>query len=113
MIIPIEEISPRYRDEMPSSHFNPIGVPNLFLSPILEAPELTIPIGEYTYKSKISGKDEKLTVGISIIGLPGHDLELFNIAMNCLHKAGRPTQVLAGNTLFPKAMCKEVASVKN
>jgi hypothetical protein len=43
VIIPIEEISPRYRDELPTKHFDPVGVPNLFLSPILKAPELTIP----------------------------------------------------------------------
>jgi hypothetical protein len=43
VLIPIEEISPRYRDETPTTHFNPIGVPNLFLSPILKAPELTVP----------------------------------------------------------------------
>jgi hypothetical protein len=43
ILIPIEEISPRYRDEMPTHHFDPVGVPNLFLSPILGAPELTVP----------------------------------------------------------------------
>jgi Asp-tRNA(Asn)/Glu-tRNA(Gln) amidotransferase A subunit family amidase len=101
VIIPIEEISPRYRDEVPKSHFNPIGVPNLFLSPILGAPELTIPIGEYTYRSKVSGRDEKLPIGISLIGLPGHDMMLFEVVIDCLRKAGRPEKVLAGNTLFP------------
>jgi len=43
VLIPIEEIAPRYRDEIPTGHFNPDGVPNLFLSPILKAPELTVP----------------------------------------------------------------------
>lgn len=43
ILIPIEEISPRYRDEAPATHFNPVGVPNLFLSPILKSPELTVP----------------------------------------------------------------------
>jgi len=43
VLIPIEEIAPRYRDKMPTGHFNPVGVPNLFLSPILKAPELTVP----------------------------------------------------------------------
>ena len=42
ILIPIEEIAPRYRDEA-TSRFNPVGVPNLFLSPILKAPELTLP----------------------------------------------------------------------
>jgi hypothetical protein len=43
VLIPIEKMAPRYRDEMPTSHFNPVGVPNLFFSPILKAPELTEP----------------------------------------------------------------------
>ncbi|KAF2690062.1 hypothetical protein K458DRAFT_383194 [Lentithecium fluviatile CBS 122367] len=43
VLIPIEETSARYRNELPSKHFNPVGIPNLFLSPILEAPELTVP----------------------------------------------------------------------
>lgn len=43
VLIPIEEMAPRYRDEMSTSHFNPVGVPNLFVSPILKAPELTVP----------------------------------------------------------------------
>lgn len=30
-------------ESSPSKHFNPVGVPNLFLSPILGAPELTVP----------------------------------------------------------------------
>ncbi|KAF4539975.1 Tetratricopeptide repeat domain-containing protein [Lasiodiplodia theobromae] len=46
VILPIEEISPRYRDEPPSRKFYPKGVPMLFLSPIIGGPELTIPIGQ-------------------------------------------------------------------
>lgn len=45
ILILIEEIAPRYRDEVPAAHFNPVGVPNLFLSPVLKAPELTVPSG--------------------------------------------------------------------
>ncbi|KAI9712290.1 MAG: hypothetical protein M1820_001503 [Bogoriella megaspora] len=118
VIIPIEKISPRYRDEVPSEHFNPEGVPNLFLSPILGAPELTVPIGTVPYESRISGKTEALPMAISIIGLPSQllnplphhidpyfildfDLELFDIALGCLKQAGRPTSVEAGKNLFP------------
>ncbi|KAF1850932.1 amidase signature enzyme [Cucurbitaria berberidis CBS 394.84] len=102
ILIPIEEISPRYRDELPTKYFNPVGVPNLFLSPILKAPELTIPIGEYPYLSKVSGRVEKLPVAISMIAAHGHDFDLFDVALTCLRQSGRPTQVLAGNTLFPE-----------
>ncbi|KAH8780104.1 amidase signature domain-containing protein [Diaporthe sp. PMI_573] len=100
VLIPIENISPRYRDDPPLAHFNPVGVPNLFLSPILGAPELTIPIGTTPYDSKVTGQTEKLPIGISILGEPGRDMELFDIAYNCLKQAGRPTSVKAGYEMF-------------
>jgi hypothetical protein len=64
VIIPIEDMTPRYRDEPLGfvlqkhfsciegllltgyyyrRYFNPVGVPMLFLSPILKAPELVVP----------------------------------------------------------------------
>jgi hypothetical protein len=43
VLIPVKKIAPRYRDEMPAKHFNPLAIPNLFLSRILKAPELTLP----------------------------------------------------------------------
>lgn len=66
-------------------------MPNLFLSPILGAPELTVPskpaqlppvpfldlllislqVGTSDYDSKVTGRVEKLPVAISIIGEPG------------------------------------------
>ncbi|KAF2230781.1 amidase signature enzyme [Viridothelium virens] len=101
VVIPIEEISPRYRDEALSEHFNPAGVPNLFLSPILGTPELTVPVGEYSYKSLVSGQTERLPVAVSIIVPPGQDLQLFDTTIDCLEAAGRPTHVLTGKTLFP------------
>ncbi|KAL8939594.1 MAG: hypothetical protein Q9216_003274 [Gyalolechia sp. 2 TL-2023] len=61
IIIPIENMSPRYRDEA-RTHFNPIGVPMLFLSPIIRGPEFTLPIGQVPYKSRVSGGREYLPV---------------------------------------------------
>ncbi|KAI8940908.1 hypothetical protein NX059_002166 [Plenodomus lindquistii] len=78
IILPIEEIAPRYRDELPASRFNPVGVPNLFLAPILKAPELTIPIGEFEYESRVSGNVEKLPVGVSIMGAFGESIFFFS-----------------------------------
>ncbi|KAF2831281.1 amidase signature enzyme [Ophiobolus disseminans] len=103
VFIPIEEIAPRYRDEMPTAHFNPVGVPNLFLSPILKAPELTVPIGEVAYSSKVSDNEEKLPVAVSVIGPPGQDLFLFDLVMKCPQNSNRPDRVLAGRKLFPDA----------
>ncbi|KAK3943635.1 amidase signature domain-containing protein [Diplogelasinospora grovesii] len=100
VLIPIEEISPRYRDEAPAYHFNPVGVPMLFVSPILGAPELTVPIGLSLYLSKVTGCEEKFPIAISILGSPGRDLELFDIASGCLKKCGRPDTVKPGKEMF-------------
>lgn len=77
VVLPIEEISPRYRDENPwlvsmlhhscpadtyeSRDFYPKGVPMLFLSPILGGPELTIP----SMLSKVIRLFSRLTSGQS------------------------------------------------
>lgn len=100
VIIPIEEISPRYRDDPPLKPFNPVGVPNLFLSPILGGPELTIPIGYSAFESKVTGKTGNLPVAISLLACPGRDLELFDIALGTLKQAGRPLAVKAGPEMF-------------
>lgn len=70
-VLPIKDMSPRYRDELPTKHFNPVGVPNLFLAPILKAPELTLPIGEVEYESRVSGIVGKLPIAVSLMGSHG------------------------------------------
>ncbi|KAK0701218.1 amidase signature domain-containing protein [Apiosordaria backusii] len=100
VLIPIENILPRYRDDPPLKHFNPVGVPMLFVSPILGAPELTVPIGHTPFLSKVTGNEEQLPIAISLFGSPGRDLELFDIATKCLQRSKRPIAVKPGNDIF-------------
>ena len=72
----------------------------LFLSPILKAPELTIPMGETEYHSRVSGRIEKLPVGISVMASPGLDRELFACVLKCLRDSGRPSCVHGGKSMF-------------
>ncbi|PVH87325.1 amidase signature enzyme [Cadophora sp. DSE1049] len=102
LLIPIENMTPRYRDEPLGRYFNPVGIPMLFVAPILKAPEFTVPIGEVPFLSRVTGNSEKLPVAISLLGAPGRDLELMDIARECLEMAGRPTSVLHGTKLFPE-----------
>ncbi|OCL12401.1 amidase signature enzyme [Glonium stellatum] len=102
VILPIENISPRYRDEPPAPFIAPTGVTTLMLGPILEGPELVVPIGEIPYQSKVSGIEEHLPVSIGLMALPGSDLMLMDLARECLKKAGRPTRVHAGRHMFKK-----------
>lgn len=99
VILPIENISPRYRDTA-TSNFKPVGVPMLFLSPILGGPELVVPAGQVPYFSKVTGREELLPVGISVLSAPGMDLKLLDLIKDCLEKSGRPTEVKVGRTMF-------------
>lgn len=100
VIIPIENISPRYRDDAMSPRVAPDGVPMLFLSPITRGPELTIPVGETPFQSKVTGTREHIPVAVSMLASPGRDMELFDLALGCLKRSGRPTVVCAGKKLF-------------
>lgn len=99
VVLPIENISPRYRDEA-ISRFNPVGVPMLFLSPILGGPECTVPVGQVTYESRVSNRQELLPVGLSLLSAPGTDIELLDMIVSCLEHNGRPTAVSTGKTMF-------------
>ena len=99
IIIPIENVSPRYRDEA-TTHFDPRGIPMLFLSPVLGVPETTFPIGQVPYKSKVSGRDEYLPVGVSLLGEAGSDVTMLRTVRSFLEQSGRPTSVKIGKTMF-------------
>ncbi|CAG8951778.1 hypothetical protein HYFRA_00005582 [Hymenoscyphus fraxineus] len=97
----IDTITPKYRDQYPGNN-NP-DVPGLratYLSPILGAPELAVPITELPYESRITGKTEQLPMVVSLMGGPGRDQELLTWTLDALQKSGRPTQVKTGRTAF-------------
>lgn len=99
VVLPIENMSPRYRDEA-RTHFDPIGVPMLFLSPIIRGPEFTVPIDHVPFKSRTSGQTEKLPVAVSLLASWGRDIELMSQIQECLHAKGRPASVSTGRVLF-------------
>ena len=99
VLLPIETISPRYRDEA-TTHFNLVGVPMLFLSTILGGPEFVVPAGQVPYVSRVSGRKEFLPVGVSLLGAPHSDLVLLDIVKDVLEHSGRQTRVLTGKTMF-------------
>lgn len=103
VVIPIENMAPRYRDRATTS-FNPRGVPMLFLSPIIGGPELTIPIGEVSFESMVSKRIEHLPVAVSLLAAPDADLHLIDWASDMLEGSGRPGQVVAGRHLFERGL---------
>ena len=86
---------------------------------LVPARRLQASVGHSPYESKVSGRTERLPIAISMLsspgrphllhrnwvptanpGLAGRDLELFDIAYDCLTKAGRPVTVHAGGDMF-------------
>ncbi|KAK4613947.1 hypothetical protein CLAFUW4_09096 [Fulvia fulva] len=95
------EARPNYRDDPPSSPLEaPVAWDQLRLSPILEAPELTLSIGQIPYRSRITGVNEMLPVGASVVGGPGTDLSLIETAQTVLRYSGRPLCVATGRQMF-------------
>ncbi|KAK0111635.1 hypothetical protein ONS95_001980 [Cadophora gregata] len=52
VVMPIESMNPRYRDESPKFEYPPPGINALTLAPVLEAPAITIPIKSTLYFQK-------------------------------------------------------------
>ncbi|KAF5578004.1 amidase signature domain-containing protein [Fusarium pseudocircinatum] len=92
IILPVAEVKPAYRDEKIESPENQSACDELFLSPILGAPDVVIPIGEMSYHSKISNKIEYLPVVANLVAAPGRDHELLDAVEVILERSKRPKE---------------------
>lgn len=102
IVLPIANVEPNYRDKTPGAPFSQSGFDPLFLSPILGAPEIVVPIGQLPYQSRISHREEQLPVAVSILSAPGTDLWLIETARMCLENSGRSTTMMTGSNMFLK-----------
>ncbi|KAJ5718895.1 uncharacterized protein N7483_009977 [Penicillium malachiteum] len=101
MILPLESMCPRYRDEAPSFERPPQqGINTLALAPVLKAPALAVPIAEISYKSRISQITERLPFAVCIVSPPGTDLVLLDCVRDVLIASGRPTVVKTGQSMI-------------
>lgn len=100
LIMPISNVVVDYRDVPPPPVARPIGFDPLILSPILGAPDIVVPIGEYEYDSRVSGRKEFLPVAVNVVGLPGSDFHLIDVIQRCLEMSDRPTIVNTGARMF-------------
>nr|RBQ99077.1 hypothetical protein FVER53263_20210 [Fusarium verticillioides] len=83
VILPVADASPVYRDEILKSPENQSALDQLFLPPILGAPDIVIPIGDIPYHSKITGRTGFLPVVANLVGEPTRDSELLHaVEMN-------------------------------
>ena len=91
---------PDYRDDIPdrTELFNDTFSIYSF-GHLVGCPDYTIPVGEKSFISKITGKKEYLPVSMSLISRPGTDAELFGVVQQ-LKDAGVFRDVLAGPRLY-------------
>ena len=87
---------PDYRDDTPdrTELFNDTFSIYSF-GHLVGCPDYTIPVGEKSFNSKVTGKKEYLPVSMSLISRPGTDSELFGV-VQLLKDAGVFRDVLAG-----------------
>ncbi|KAF5542031.1 amidase signature domain-containing protein [Fusarium phyllophilum] len=100
VVLPVAEVKPVYRDEKVKSPENQSAWDELFLSPIVGAPDVVIPIGEMPYHSKISNKIEYLPVVANLVAAPGRDHQLLEAVEAILESSKRPKEVCTGSRIF-------------
>ena len=100
VVLPVPDVEPNYRDKASPRPLRPTVRDRDFMSPLLGCPEITIPISEIPYSSRISGREEFLPVSISVIGPPGSDIALLDIMQGFWENSRRPTRVSAGSRAF-------------
>lgn len=100
LIIPISEGIPNYRDHPLYRSAVQNGLDPLFLSPILGCPDLVVPIAHMKYKSRVSGRTEKLPICVNLLRVPVRDVELINAVQAAIQASDRPYAVRAGPEIF-------------
>ena len=79
MVLPIETGQPNYRDSELPGYSLLSGYAALNMSPMMRAPEVTAPVGDIPYVSRVTEREEPLPVAVSLIGAPGTDLILLDL----------------------------------
>ncbi|KAI0892561.1 amidase signature domain-containing protein [Annulohypoxylon nitens] len=93
---------PRYRDQFPNPRdYDDFETRHDCISVYGGLPEIVLPVGEYKYTSRITGRMESLPMAMSIIGPRGSDAMLIELAKRLLEHTGRPTSLVTGARAFP------------
>ncbi|KAI1155440.1 amidase signature domain-containing protein [Nemania diffusa] len=101
VIMPLESMTPRYRDEAPTFRRPPQdGINALALAPVLGAPVLSVPIAEIPYQSRITHREEMLPLVLAIMSPPGTDLALMDEVLKVMKRSDMPTIVKTGRSMF-------------
>ncbi|KAI0103174.1 amidase signature domain-containing protein [Nemania sp. FL0031] len=104
MLVPQGRPGANYRDIINTGGFGIPGGPGgpILVTSLLGVPQVVIPIGENTYQSRPSGREELAPQFTSLIGTLNTDLDLLRLAVDTLRAAGRTTELLTGRYAFPQ-----------
>jgi Asp-tRNA(Asn)/Glu-tRNA(Gln) amidotransferase A subunit family amidase len=100
VIFPYGISEPEYRQDKPGQPEPLNGITAEQLAPILGAPHLVVPFTEVSYKSKVTGRSEKLPVSASVLGPRGSDTSLIELVERAFKDAKWLTQINTGRSAF-------------
>lgn len=66
----------------------------------LDADRNHLSVTQLPYQSRITDKEEKLPMVVSLMGAPGTDMRLLEWIIDSLRKSNRPTKVQSGKVAF-------------
>ncbi|KAH8588310.1 amidase signature domain-containing protein [Bisporella sp. PMI_857] len=101
VVMQSEDVQPNYRDDPPPQYYVQPAWHQWWLSSILGAPEIVVPVGQIPYESRISNQIEYLPVTASIMSQPETDMTLVQFTQAFMKDVGRPLVVNSGKTMFP------------
>ncbi|KAI0805688.1 amidase-like protein [Xylaria sp. FL0064] len=76
------------------------GFDSNFHASLSGVPNIIVPIGQYPFYSKVSGREEYFPVSVSIFAPKGKDIGLLNLVHDYMTANSLPTSVMTGRTAF-------------
>ena len=102
LLLPWTKGIPDYRDAYrPQPDWAGYGWQYYMISPFARAPEMIIPIGQTSFLSKVTKREEWLPVSLGVIGARGSDVSLPALLQDFVHAMQLPTTVEVGERAFP------------
>lgn len=107
LVLPVGLDSTSYRDqyfgsaEESGSQVQGYGFSSLVFPPLVGMPTFVIPIGQYPYRSRVSGQEEFLPMCVTITGSKGEDFATLDLMQDFLESSpDYKTAVLTGKEAF-------------
>ncbi|KAF2676238.1 amidase signature enzyme [Lentithecium fluviatile CBS 122367] len=100
LVISGEAVRPNYRNDLPSGNYVQPAWHPWWISPILQGPEVVIPIGHVPYQSTISNSVEHLPATLSLLCEKYGDMGLLEFAEQFLNATSHPFVLASGNRMW-------------